>query len=127
MTLTGPTPFILGILTHNISFPVHKATVEEFGDQWTRPGNQVGNGAFVMADWVPQSQVTVVKNPHFREADTVKLDKIVFYPTEDLAEELKRYRAGELDITYEAPSDQIKRLERSEEHTSELQSLMGNS
>lgn len=111
MTLTGPTPFILGILTHNISFPVHKATVEEFGDQWTRPGNQVGNGAFVMADWVPQSQVTVVKNPHFREADTVKLDKIVFYPTEDLAEELKRYRAGELDITYEAPSDQIKWLE----------------
>lgn len=111
MTLTGPTPFILGVLTHNISFPVHKATVEQFGDQWTRPGNQVGNGAFVMEDWVPQSQVTLVKNPNFREAASVKLDKIVFYPTEDLAEELKRYRAGELHITYDAPSDQIKWLE----------------
>lgn len=111
MTLTGPTPYILGVLTHNISFPVHKATVEQFGDQWTRPGNQVGNGAFVMSEWVPQAQVTLVKNPHFREADTVKLDKIVYYPTEDLAEELKRYRAGELHITYDVPQEQIKWLE----------------
>lgn len=111
MTLTGPTPYILGVLTHNIAFPVHKATVEKYGDEWTRPGNQVGNGAFVMQDWVPQSHVTVVKNPHFREADTVKLDKIVYYPTEDLAEELKRYRAGELDITYDVPQEQIKWLE----------------
>ncbi len=111
ITLTGPTPFILGVLTHNISFPVHKATVEKFGDEWTRPGNQVGNGAFVMSDWVPQSQVTLVKNPNFREAASVKLDKIVYYPTEDVAEELKRFRAGELHITYDAPSDQIKWLE----------------
>src|ERR1700704_2527082 len=30
ITLTGPTPFILGILNHNIAMPVHKATVEKF-------------------------------------------------------------------------------------------------
>ena len=108
LSLNAPTPYILGVLTHNISFPVHRATIEKHGAEWTRPGNQVGNGAFVMADWVPQSQVTVVKNPHFRDAANVKLDKIVYYPTEDIAEELKRFRAGELHITYEVPSDQIK-------------------
>ena len=89
--------------THNIALPVHKATVEKFGDEWTRPGNMVSNGAFMLADWVPQSQLTVVKNPNFHDAAEVKLDKIVYYPTEDLAEELKRYRAGELDITYDVP------------------------
>ncbi|WP_425450152.1 peptide ABC transporter substrate-binding protein [Virgifigura deserti] len=108
MTLNGPTPFILGVLSHNISFPVHRATVEKFGNEWTRPGNAVTNGAFMMTDWVPQSQVTVVKNPHFHDAENVKLDKIVYYPTEDLAEELKRFRAGELHITYDIPSEQIK-------------------
>ena len=111
ITLNGPTPFILGILNHNIAMPVHKATVEKYGDQWTRPGNAVTNGAFMMKDWVPQSQITLVKNPNFHDAAKVKLDKIVYYPTEDIAEELKRYRAGELDVTYEVPSDQIKWLE----------------
>src|SRR5690606_33860316 len=51
------------------------------------------------------------KNPNFHAADEVALDRIVFYPTEDLAEELKRYRAGELHITYDVPSDQVKWLE----------------
>ncbi len=34
------------------------------------------------------------------------------YPTEDLAEELKRFKAGELDATYDAPSEQISDLEK---------------
>jgi oligopeptide transport system substrate-binding protein len=111
ITLNAPTPYLLGLLAHNIAMPVHKATVEKFGDQWTRPGNIVSNGAFMLKDWVPQSQLTVVKNPNFHDAANVKLDKIIFYPTEDLAEELKRYRAGELDITYDVPSEQVKWLE----------------
>lgn len=110
ITLNSPTPYLLGLLAHNISFPVHKATVEKFGDQWTRPGNAVTNGAFTISDWVPQSQVTLVKNPNYWDADSVKLDKIVYYPTEDIEEELKRYRAGELDWTYEVPNTQIKWL-----------------
>ena len=111
ITLNASTPYLLGLLAHNISFPVHKATVEAHGDQWTRPGNAVTNGAFTITDWVPQSQVTLKKNPNYWDAANVKLDTIVHYPTEDLAEELKRYRAGELHITYDAPSDQIKWLE----------------
>jgi oligopeptide transport system substrate-binding protein len=111
ITLNASTPYLLGLLAHNISFPVHKATIEAHGDQWTRPGNAVSNGAFTITDWVPQSQVTLKKNPNYWDAANVKLDTIVHYPTEDLAEELKRYRAGELHITYDAPSDQIKWLE----------------
>jgi oligopeptide transport system substrate-binding protein len=65
----------------------------------------------MLSDWVPQSRLTVVKNPNFHDAANVNLDKIIYYPTEDIAEELKRYRAGELDVTYEVPSDQVKWLE----------------
>ncbi|QEX24070.1 peptide ABC transporter substrate-binding protein [Hypericibacter adhaerens] len=111
ISLNASTPYLLGLLTHNIAMPVHKATVEKFGDQWTRPGNMVSNGPFMLADWVPQSQLTIVKNPNFHDAASVKLDKIIYYPTEDIAEELKRYRAGELDITYDVPSDQVKWVE----------------
>ncbi|MCI0429807.1 MAG: peptide ABC transporter substrate-binding protein, partial [Rhodospirillales bacterium] len=107
ITLNASTPYFLGLLTHSIAYPVHKATVEKFGDQWTRPGNAVTNGPYIMEEWTPQSRIVLAKNPHFWDAANVKIDKVIWYPTEDIAEELKRFRAGELDITYTVPSDQI--------------------
>ncbi len=56
---------------------------------------------------MPQSRIVLVKNPNFHDAANVKIDKIIFYPTEDLDEEYKRFRAGELDVTYTVPSDKI--------------------
>jgi oligopeptide transport system substrate-binding protein len=112
ITLKSSTPYFLGLLTHQISFPVHKATVEKHGDQWTRPGNSVGNGAYTITEWTPQSRVILEKNPNFHDAANVKIDKVVYYPTEDTGEELKRFRAGELDVTYDAPSDQIDWIEQ---------------
>ncbi|MEX2649794.1 MAG: peptide ABC transporter substrate-binding protein [Alphaproteobacteria bacterium] len=106
-TLRGPTPYFLSILTWGQASPAPKAVVDAHGDQWTKPGNLVGNGAYMLAEWVPQDHVTLVKNPYFHDAANVMVDKVVFYPTEDIPAELQRYRAGELDTTYEVPSDQI--------------------
>jgi len=55
----------------------------------------------------------MVKNPNFHDAASVKLDKIVYYPTEDISEEFKRFRANELDVTNEVPTDQVRRSRRS--------------
>jgi oligopeptide transport system substrate-binding protein len=111
ITLNTPTPYFLGLLRHPIAYPVHKATVEKFGDDWTKPGNMVSNGAYMLTEWTPQASLTYVKNPHYWDAANVKVDKVVMYPTEDLAEELKSYKAGELHATYDVPSEQIKDLE----------------
>src|SRR5262245_542124 len=108
VSLVEPTAHFLQLMRHNIAFPVNRAAVEKFGDQWTRPGNLVSNGAYVLTEWKPQASLTVAKNPQFHDAGSVTLDKTIFYPTEDIGEELKRYRAGELDVTYEVPNDQIK-------------------
>ncbi len=108
ITLKAPTPYFLGLLVHHIAWPVHKATVEKFGDEWTRPGNSVTNGAYVISEWVPQSKIVAKKNPHYHDAANVKIDTVVYYPTEDIDEEFKRFRAGELDMTYTVPTDKIK-------------------
>ncbi|MEL0208537.1 MAG: ABC transporter substrate-binding protein, partial [Gammaproteobacteria bacterium] len=50
VTLKNPAPYFLELLCHYTTRPVHKSTIEKFGDmdtagsQWTRPGNFVGNG-----------------------------------------------------------------------------------
>jgi oligopeptide transport system substrate-binding protein len=112
ITLKASTPYFTGILAHSSCQLVHKATIEKFGKEWTRPGNAVSNGAFTIADWVPQSKVVLKKNPNFHDAANVKIDTINYYPTEDLEEEFKRFRAGELDFTYDVPSDKIKLAEK---------------
>ncbi len=107
ITLKASTPYFLSLLQHHSTWPVHKATVEKFGDQWTRPGNSVSNGAYVMAEWIPQSRIMLKKNPYFHAANSVKIDTVYYYPTESQSEEFKRYQAGELHITYDIPTDQM--------------------
>jgi oligopeptide transport system substrate-binding protein len=107
VTLKAPTPYFIGLLAHTSGQIVNQKVVEKFGDQWTRPGNNVSSGAYMITEWVPQSRIVMVKNPYFHDAANVKIDKLVYYPTEDQDEEFKRFRAGELDVTYDMPKDKI--------------------
>ncbi len=107
ITLKAPTPYFIGLLAHTSGQIVNHTVIEKYGDQWTRPGNSVSSGAYMITEWTPQSRIVLVKNPYFHDAANVKIDKIIYYPTEDLAEEYKRFRAGELDVTYSVPSEDI--------------------
>jgi oligopeptide transport system substrate-binding protein len=112
VTLAHATPYFLGLLRHNSVLPVNEKAVKAHPDDWTKPGNLVGNGAYTLTEWTPQASLTMTKNPNYYAADKVKIDKVVYYPTEDLGEEFKRFRAGELDVTYDAPSDQMKFIQK---------------
>ena len=108
ITLNSPTPYFLEQLRGQFAMPVSKTAIEKFGAEWTKPENIFGNGAFMLADWIPRQSITLVRNPYFYAADSVKLDKIIFYPTEDTPEEFRRFEAGELHITYRVPADKIE-------------------
>jgi oligopeptide transport system substrate-binding protein len=105
--LANPTPYFLGLLAHSMSSPVHRATLETHGDQWTRPGNLVGNGAFKLDEWVVQSHVKVVRNPHYWDNANTKLEEVWFHAIEDQNAEMQRFRALELDMTEIIPAAQI--------------------
>lgn len=105
--LNAPAPYFLELLTHNTAYPVHRASVEKHGDAYGRAGNLVGNGAYVLDELVMQSHIRLVRNPHFYDNANTIIDEVYFYPIEDQAAELKRYRANELDMTYEVPNAQF--------------------
>jgi oligopeptide transport system substrate-binding protein len=67
----------------------------------------VGNGAYLLNDWVPGDHITLVRNPRFYDAAHVRIDSVTYYPTADSAAALKRYRAGELDMINPVPVQQI--------------------
>jgi len=112
ITLTGPTPYFLGLLTHAATYPVHRRSVEEFGDLFSRPGNLVSNGAFTLKSWQPRVSVELVRNPLYREAEQNLIERVVYLPIEDLSAEVTQFRSGALDWTYEVPNNQFKWLQR---------------
>jgi oligopeptide transport system substrate-binding protein len=111
--LEYPAPYFLSNLASNVASPVPRAQVEKLGRQWTRPGQMVSNGPFVLAEWIPNDHVTLVRNPAFFDAAGVKLDRVLWYPTENQSTSLKRYQAGELDILLNFPNDQLPALRKS--------------
>lgn len=105
--LARPTPYLLGLLTHSVAYPVHRPSLAIHGERFARPGKLVSNGAFRLRDWVVQSHITLDRNPYYRAADEVQLDRVVYYSIEQPAAELKRYRADELDFTESLPNAQF--------------------
>jgi oligopeptide transport system substrate-binding protein len=107
ITLNGPTPYFLEMLAHQATYGVSKANVEKFGNDFVKPGNLVSNGAFTLAEFVPNDHIKLVKNPKFFDAANVKLDVVNYIPAEDRAAAMKRYEAGELDSNNDFPTEQL--------------------
>ena len=111
--LNSSTPYFLGLLANISTFPLHKATIEKFGNidtrgsEWTRASNFVGNGPFQLARWEQNKVVVVERNPHYWDASTVKLDAIQFYPVSDMNTEERMFRTGQLHITNVLPEEKI--------------------
>lgn len=113
LTLRHPVPYLPALVAHSTWFPVHRATIEKFGrmDQrgtlWTRPGNYVGNGAFVLKEWKPNQVIVVAKSPTYWDRDAVRLNEAHIYPIESSTTEEAAFRSGQLHITAQIPSDKI--------------------
>lgn len=107
--LTEPLPYFPQMLTHGTTFPVHQATVEEFGNDWVLPENMVSNGAYVLTEFVPQERLVRERNPMYWDNDNTIIERVVklVVPDENVA--LTRYLAGELDMT-DVPAGQFPRL-----------------
>jgi oligopeptide transport system substrate-binding protein len=107
VTLRNPTPYFLELLTHQTGKPLHRASVEEFGDQFTRPENLVTNGAYMLESFTPNDKIVMQKNPHFWDAANVQIDTINWLPFEDRSACLRRFEAGEVHICSDVPAEQM--------------------
>ena len=114
ITLTHPTPYFLQLLDHYSMFPLHRATIEKFGKAhergtlWTRPGNFVGNGPFLLKEWRLFQSIDVTKNPYYWDVENVALNGIKFHPIENVTTEERMFRLGQLHKTSSIPIDKLQ-------------------
>ncbi len=105
--LEAPRGDFLRRLALPIAMPVPKRMFAS-GARMTRPGVLLGNGAYQLSDWVPQSAITLTRNPHYRQPPAI--ERVRYHVTEDAAQELKRFAAGELHLTDTIPPGSATRL-----------------
>jgi oligopeptide transport system substrate-binding protein len=108
VTLDNPIPYFLQITAFHTLMPVSKAAVEKFGKDWTKPENYVGNGAFKLAEWKERDHVTLVKNPNYWDAKSVRLEKITALPIEDADGALGLYQRDQIDWARGLPTGTIE-------------------
>jgi oligopeptide transport system substrate-binding protein len=111
--LIGPTPYFLSAILHPAWFPVHPANILKFGrvderdTKWTRPGNYVGTGPFLLQTWKENDVIQVVRNPLYWDAANVKLNGINFYAIENIDTQERAFRAGQLHKVLQTPLDKV--------------------
>ena len=114
VNLRNPAPYFIELLAHYTTRPVHKATIEKYGtmdslgNQWTRPGNFVGNGPFTLEDWKLNQVIRVKKSPTYWDANRVKLNEIHFLPIDNVTREDFMFRSGRIHVTGSVPTEKIE-------------------
>lgn len=107
------TPYFLELLNHYSWWPVHPPTIEKFGGmtarntEWTRPGNFVGNGPFLLKSWDINRRITVARNPRYWDAGAVRLQAIQFLPIDSADTEERAFRDGALHVTSTVPLHRV--------------------
>lgn len=118
VTLERPTPYFLSMQIHFAWHPVPRHVIEKFGpvdargSAWTRTGNHVGNGPYRLRDWRPDEVLRCERNPSYWNAASLQNDGVYFYPISNEQQEERRFRQGELDLTYTVPMHAIERYQR---------------
>ena len=75
----------------------------------------VGTGAFRVTEWVSGDHITMEKNPYYREADKVKIDKLFFkiIPSREVG--IAQIQAGDVDGVWDLIEAQIPMMEKNPE------------
>ena len=96
--LVRPSPFLAEMLAYPFAMPLYRPAVEADQAGWSQSPTLVSNGAFVLAERVPQLAIVLRRNPNFHDADKVALDEVRWRVLENDATALKLYRTGDVDI-----------------------------
>lgn len=97
ITLDEPNPGFLISMTHYSMVLLHPDSVEKEPVDWMQPDNFVGNAAFTIKQWVPESSMLLVKNESYWDVDNVALDEIELRLGGDPVANVLAFKSGEID------------------------------
>jgi oligopeptide transport system substrate-binding protein len=110
LTLEHPASFLPQLLKHQAFYPIPEHVVQRLGEAWSKPGNMVGNGAYVLTAWKLGDYVRIDRNPLYHDAAKVCFDRVNYYPIGDPISAERRTLRDELDVSNTIQSNRVARL-----------------
>jgi oligopeptide transport system substrate-binding protein len=98
LTLREPTGHFPSLIATPATYPARLDVIDGDPD-WTEPGHFVGNGPYMLLEWVHDHHLTIVKNPNYHGADQVMLEQVTFRILPNLAEQRVAYEDDLLDVS----------------------------
>ncbi len=109
VTLNNDVSYWNELLAFPTFLPVREDVVAS--EAWaTAPETYVCNGAYTMTGWDHNSVITLSKNPNYFLADTIKMDEIKFYLSDDANNMLANFQNGDWLLIDDVPNDEIDAL-----------------
>ncbi|MDR2150772.1 MAG: peptide ABC transporter substrate-binding protein [Spirochaetaceae bacterium] len=110
VTLVGNVPYAVDMFAHQSFSPVPLHVVQKYGSDWIKKENFVGNGPFVLQEWIPNDRLVVIPNERYWNKEQVFLTKLTFLPIEDTNTAYQAFKNGEIDWSYNIPLALIDQL-----------------
>ncbi len=108
-TLEQPAGYFAGIAGMWINRAQPQASIDEFAEKWTEPGNIWTNGSYMLESWEHESKMSFLKNPAYFSAKTVGIDRVNGVMVVEDSTAFAMYENGELDVQ-SPPSADLDRV-----------------
>lgn len=109
ITLNNAVAYWNELLAFPTYFPVREDVVAN--EAWaTDPSTYVSNGPYTMTGWEHSSKITLTKNPNYFKADTVTLDVLECYLSDNSNNMLANFQNGDWLMIDDVPTAEIANL-----------------
>ena len=109
VTLANAVSYWNELLAFPTYFPVREDVVAN--ESWaTDPATYVSNGAYTMTGWDHNSVITLEKNANFVDADSILMDKIEFYLSDDANNMVANFKNGTWQLIDDVPTNEMATL-----------------
>ena len=110
VTLNNAVAYWNELMAFPAYYPVREDVVAN--EAWaTDPSTYVCNGPYTITGWEHNSKITLTKNPNYIDADSITMDTIEFYLSDDANNMLSNFENRTWQLIDDVPTAEIKRLE----------------
>ena len=97
ISLNNPQPTFPQLMALWPVYPLRQDVIEKYGSRWTEAGNYIGNGPFMMTEWVHNDHITFKQNPNYWGIKPA-LTQITYRMISSYTAVATAYLAGEIDM-----------------------------
>ena len=96
--LANPVPYWVDLTAFLTLAPTPIPTVNKYPTTWTRPAHIVGNGPYLLDEWIIDDHIRLKKNPQYWDAANVKMATVEVLPIGDANTALNYFLTGQADL-----------------------------